>query len=1123
MKCNNCHANIPNDSLFCPFCGKKVETSSASGQRSVSDSNYHELQVAFSSDLVDVAKAYNGLMSEQKARFFPGQQFQAKKVIHSFLYLLGQDCDYSRLLELYITIVSRVMMGFDTERIAITVKARFSGILTENKTATLIECAKRINSNYDFLSKVNTPEYIVFEKQFDQQYTNSLTENEKHINDAVKLPDYGTSTKNPIYTHSAAGSYKYLNLLYTSDLVPLTWNRAQSVAVNNMKDPLDQYALLLPDGTQIKTVYVNMYSRSNPHYCPEGLFGFGLKEIGGETATQLQPPAKEQRSTPKTREENNKQGGGEKTEEQRENNKGKKEKKVLADTTPVLSEELFSENTTSVLQGNLPVLLVKKAIRKRSDGQVSAVCIFQPVTKMPIRAMQVDVLCYDVWHEQVQSVERFQYNDLRTTRAASFGADTVIPLPDPNTREIEVVVQRIMLADGTLIQREEDNLALPDVAAIGEYLADVNLVREYKEKTIETAKYVPVKAGHYWRCTCGAINLEEEAICHRCKASVLTLFKYLDKNALQSSIDEKKRLLREKEERERIAREKEEEQKRIEREKEEERRRERSRIEAAEAYAREEERRRKSKKRVRICAVIGSFAFAAYLVWSLIIPAIQYKKADELLSAGDRDAAYTTFMGITRYGDSYNRACAIRYEDARAAFTAGDYDKAYDLFTSISNFSDSATRAKDAVYQKAKVLMEAGEYTEAALLYESLSGYLDSKARGTECRNEQTFIDATTQFEMGHYKKAGELFESLKTYKDSSSLMMQSYYYYAKNLIESGDLHSGYVILSTKVNQGDSSYEDSIELANAAEYQYAADCFKEGRYAAAAESFANLTDYKDSATRCQEAKYQYGLSLIGDGKYDEAITTFEQISNYRDSANQLKEAKYQKALLLMHRKFMSQEKYQEAERLFEELGYYRDSTTQLKECKYQRAIMLAKSEKYTQAVPLFKEIGNYSDSVEQWKGAMWSYILKHKNNDDKTTYEYLTELRKYNYKDSKQYYEELYTWKITGYVNTSVSDTTTELPLVSSYTKNVTFHYKLNGGAPGETITLYHSVTWPDGSYAKQTYTWDNLKDGDTFTSRWDGYFWDDPAYGRAGVLSSTIYDQATGRKIGTVSIRVTD
>ena len=1100
MKCNNCHVNIPDDSLFCPFCGKKVETPSIPDQRPISGSNYHELQVRFTSDLVGIVNDYNGLTSEQKARFFPGQHYQARKVVHSFLYLLGQDCDYSRLLELYITIASRAMMGFDTERIGITVKARFSDILPENKAATLIECAKRIYSNYAFLSKANTPEYTAYEKQFDQEYRSSLAEHEKHNDDAIKLPNYGTSISNPIYAHAAAGSYRYLNLLYTSDLIPLTWNRVRSVTLNNVKDPLDQYELLLPDGSKTKTVYVNMYSRKSSCYCPKGLFGDGLKELGGETAPLLQPPAKEQRSTPKTREENKKQGAGEKTEERRENNRGKNETRAIANSTPVLSEELLSEKTTSVLQGNLPVLLVKKAIRKRSDGQVSAVCIFQPVTMTPIRAMQVDVLCYDVWHEQVQSVERFQYNDLKTSRDSNFGADTVIPLPDPNTREIDVVVQRMMLADGMLIQRTNDNIELPALETIDAFLGDAELVSEYKKvtSTYRTTKFLPVKLGAFWRCSCGAINHSEDSVCHICRVSEETLFKHLDKETLQSSIEEEKRLQREKEEQERIAREK-----------EEERRRELSRIEAAEAYAREEERRRKNKKRVRICAAIGSLAFAAYVVWSLIIPVIQYKKADELLAAGDRETAYATFLRIARYGDSYNRACAIRYEDAEAAFNAGDY-------------------------------------TGAALLYESISGYLDSNDLGIKCRKEQTYTDAMAQFEKENYKKAGELFESLKPFKNSTSMMLQAYYLYAKELIESGDLHGGYEVLSAKVNRVGSGYEDSVELANTSEYQYAADCFAEEKYAAAAESFANLTDYEDSAARALESNYQYGLALLssgkfvdaetvftdlGDykdsakqlnesiyqhglalmeaGKYDEAITALSRLTNYRDSANQLKEAKYQKALLLMSKK-----KYQEAEILFEELGYYRDSTTQLNEAKYQRAMGLATVLKYTEAVSLFKELGNYSDSVEQWKTNMWLYVLKHKNNDDQTTFEYLTVLRKYNYQDSKKFYEDLYTWRATAEFYTSDSATTR----VTSISKNqgyVMISWTISGGAPGEKITVYQFDTWPNGGQASQISK--ELVDGGVYRIHWDSFY----GYDKTGTFTSKLYNKNTNAIIGTATLKI--
>ncbi len=298
--CRFCGSKIQEGSKFCPQCGNRVDFS-LPGQNAAQDEKEAEyskeieensgdeaISTAVSQgrnvNSVSVSAAFSKLSSEQKTRFFPGQFAQAKKVIESFVYLLGDRNNYARLLELYITIAARVAMSFDSARIVPTVEARFSDLVPHNKTITLIECASRLYQDFAFLQKANTPEYSSFEKSFDQQHRDSYVENERNADDAIKLPYFGTSIENPIYAHSAAGSYNYLNKLYTADLVPLTWDRAGSIIVNSSKDPIDQYELLLPDGTAFQTLYVNMYSRETSQFYPKGLYSAGLREARGNAA-----------------------------------------------------------------------------------------------------------------------------------------------------------------------------------------------------------------------------------------------------------------------------------------------------------------------------------------------------------------------------------------------------------------------------------------------------------------------------------------------------------------------------------------------------------------------------------------------------------------------------------------------------------------------------------------------------------------------------------------------------------------------------------------------------------------------------------------------------------------------
>ena len=1079
-----------------------------------------------------VIVAYNHLSNDQRERFFPGKEYQAKRIIESLCALLGDNCNYNQLLELYITAAVRALMGFESERISISVKMRFSEAVSEDKAITVIECIKRLNQNFAFLEKVNSPEMQAIDKYFDTQNETAFKRNDKRTEDATTYPGFGVDPSNPIFTHSSAGSYSYLNLLYTADSIPLTWRRVGSITPESSLDPIDQYELLLPNGETYLTVYINMYARKASDYCPAGLQSDELKELpqannnrqmeAGSESEDLseedeylafllnyakdsdQPVKKDERSS--------------KTTPFPKENEPQRQKPA---------DEVLSESSVPVLQGNIPVIHTKTTIYKGDDGSVYASCIFLPIIARTICAMQADVLCYDIWHEPLTSANRVQYLDLNTVREVAFGSDIIIPLPDPSTRSIDVVIRRIMFKDGTLLQRDGDNTVLPALELLDGHFASQELYDEYKKLTSQNARFTPVKIGAYWRCTCGAVNQERETSCHRCRASSSELFSWLDVDKLRASLAERKRRQQETEEQER-------------------RMREEAQRKAAEEARVLAEKKKQRNKIVAICSAVSVvLALAIYLIGWQLIPGSKYKKADALLLAGDREAAFIAFSELGRYKDSRDRASAIHYEDGEKAFSAGKYDEAYAFFSSIGEYSDSSTKANESLYQKALGLMESASYEEAAEIFEGLGSYRDSKTKGIACRNEKTYLDALALFEEEKNQEAGELFESLKTYRDSASMMMQAYYLYAKELIEEGKLHDAYLILSKKVNKGSNGYEDSVDLANTSEYQYAKDCFTAGEFDVAAAAFANLQDYKDSAKRCLESRYQYGLQLISSGKYDEAeklftelgdykdsakqvnesiyqrglalleakkydeaIKVFGRLSNYRDCAKQLNKAKYQKALLLM-----SQKKFLEAEKIFSEITIYSDSAKQLKECKYQRALGLVKDKKYTQAVPIFKELGNHSDSADQWKSAMYSYVLAHKNNDDKTTYEYLSELRRNNYKDSKKLYDDLYTWRATISFYTS-STSTTPVSSISRNQKYLRIKWTLTGGTPGAKIDVQEYGDWP-GWFSNTTRK-----------NAYDGYvcnpYHDDIRATGAGKFSLELYNRSTGALIAAASIKIT-
>lgn len=775
---------------------------------------------------------------------------------------------------------------------------------------------------------------------------------------------------------------------------------------------------------------------------------------------------------------------------------------------------ILAENNDRIIQGTIPVLLEKTVIQKRSDGKLYASCSFVPLADKRIQAISVDVLCADIWREPLQSVNGYQYLDLRTSRDTPFGETEKIPLPDPNTRVIDVVIQKIMFSDGTMIKQGGKTQKCSNRVSLSHFLND-ELLAEYKAQTYQNVIYFPVNHGTIWACTCGAINREEEENCHLCGDSFALLSSHLDKDKLQQSVDEKKRIQEEKEEQ---ARRKREEAMRLKREKEERERKEaeerlrvQREIEEAEAAERariakeqEEKRKAKNKKTAIVSGIAATVVLLVYLVGWQLVPSVRYKNADTAFAAGDFEAAYQGFLKTGGYRDGGERATETRYVQGEKAFESKDYDLAVTYFSEISGYKDSEKRAN---YAKAMSLYERGKYEEAA-----------------------------------------KLFEVAKIFS-SAEYTRRAYYYYAKELIEQGKLHEAYIILAENVNTTRPLlFEDSIDLANSAEYQFATESLNSENYENAYYSFGNIKEYEDSGDLYLQAGYQYGLQLFEKKSYEKAASVFESLGSFKDSEKQANESVYQHALGLrkvgLYKKaaklftdlgdysdsakqakenkyqwalsLQKQKKYAEAEELFAELGSYSDSSTQLKETRYLYAESLAAKGRYTEAVPVFKDLGSYKDSKEKWKSTMWAFVNEHENNNNTTTYEYLTVLKSYNYESSKWLYESLYKWTATILINGSLSDYSSSKSQFTSY-DTIYCHMTLSGGPPGEKTTIKAVATYPNGSTA--TVRWDKDEMW-VRNERGTAYFWFTyPESAKSGSFKVVFY--AGSAQIGQATVRI--
>lgn len=148
----------------------------------------------------------------------------------------------------------------------------------------------------------------------------------------------------------------------------------------------------------------------------------------------------------------------------------------------------------------------------------------------------------------------------------------------------------------------------------------------------------------------------------------------------------------------------------------------------------------------------------------------------------------------------------------------------------------------------------------------------------------------------------------------------------------------------------------------------------------------------------------------------------------------------------------------------------------------------------------------------------YQYVMDNLNNNDAKTYEYLSDLKQKDYKNSADIYEDLYEWKVTMIaINSDEYDETTDMSTISKY-DTVYFHFRLTGGKPNDSVRIRVTDIPPNG-VADDYYFDDVWEDGDILWYSW-GY--NDPEYGSTGTLQCRFYDE-DDNLIGVGSVYLTD
>ena len=157
-------------------------------------------------------------------------------------------------------------------------------------------------------------------------------------------------------------------------------------------------------------------------------------------------------------------------------------------------------------------------LKDNETGKVLAQLKIQNIQNNTIKAATVKIVPLDTVGKPLGNEVEHQYLDLNATRDMDFGQKSPILLPDPATRAFSVSIAEVIFTDNsiwTATETWEETLATP--VPLTQALGDSELVTQYNIEYGADCKSLYKEEKDLWWCACGALNHQDEPLCHSCQ------------------------------------------------------------------------------------------------------------------------------------------------------------------------------------------------------------------------------------------------------------------------------------------------------------------------------------------------------------------------------------------------------------------------------------------------------------------------------------------------------------------------------------------------------------------------------------------------------------------------------
>ena len=293
-----------------------------------------------------------------------------------------------------------------------------------------------------------------------------------------------------------------------------------------------------------------------------------------------------------------------------------------------LPENLYSTGS--------PVLIAAGTLLKDSQtGKVIAQLKLKSLTSTAIKAVKVRFTFFDSAGNPLEKIVEYDYLDLDTSRDMEFGQKTPILVPNAKSRSYAVSVIEVVFDSLIVWTPEEDNWE-PLSCCKALAFQDPELLKQYKIRFGNRSTYETTREKDLWRCTCGALNHEEED-CHSCGNSLLAL---QNLNLAELTVEKDLRLAQE-------AQQAAQEQQRL----------------AEEKAARQAVLEAMKKKGSKLLKKAIPLVLVLLIIWvsvTQIVPAVKYHNAISLIEEGKYDEAIEILEELEDYRDSKQQLIEAR-------------------------------------------------------------------------------------------------------------------------------------------------------------------------------------------------------------------------------------------------------------------------------------------------------------------------------------------------------------------------------------------------------------------------------------------------------------------------------